>query len=162
MRTFTDNAGRTWSVSLNVDALKRVRSLCDVDLMNVVQDNGTLLARLADDPVLLCDVLYAVCREEAQAQGVTDVEFGRAMGGDAIAGAADALLQELVGFFPSPKRGVLARVLEKMRKYQDKAARTATERLDDPQFDARMERAIETALQGTAGGSSGAAPASSA
>ena len=26
MRTFTDNTGRTWTVTLNVDVVKRVRS----------------------------------------------------------------------------------------------------------------------------------------
>jgi len=30
MRTFTDSAGRTWTVALTIDAAKRVKSLLDV------------------------------------------------------------------------------------------------------------------------------------
>jgi len=46
MKTFTDNAGRTWAVALNVTALKRVKSLVGVDLMDAVNDGGKLLERI--------------------------------------------------------------------------------------------------------------------
>jgi len=32
MKTFTDNADRTWTVTINVDAIKRVRSLVQVTM----------------------------------------------------------------------------------------------------------------------------------
>ena len=38
MRTFTDNAGRTWTVAINVAAVKRVRGLIKVDLYKLVDD----------------------------------------------------------------------------------------------------------------------------
>ena len=60
MKTFTDNAGNTWSLSITVDAVKRVRSLLNVNLMDVIE--GTLLEKLSADPVLLCDVLFAVVK----------------------------------------------------------------------------------------------------
>jgi len=96
MRTFKDNAGRTWTVSITVDAIKRVRGLLDVDLLEVV--GGKLIDRLITDPVLLCDIVYAVCKPEADAQSVSDEDFGRAMAGDAIEHATTALLEELVSF----------------------------------------------------------------
>jgi len=101
MKTFADNAGRTWTVALNVDALKRVRSLCDVDLMQIVSDGGKLLDRLMADPVLLCDVIFALCKEEAETKGISDTDFGKAMAGDPIEHATQALLEELVDFFPN-------------------------------------------------------------
>ena len=33
MKTFTDNAGRAWTVSLTIDAAKRVRSLLGENLL---------------------------------------------------------------------------------------------------------------------------------
>ena len=101
MKTFTDNAGRTWTVVVNVDAIKRVRGLLSVDLLSIVE--GTLIDRLIRDPVLLCDIVYAVCKPEADARGISDEEFGRSMAGDAIEHATTALLEELVDFFPSPR-----------------------------------------------------------
>ena len=37
MKSFTDNAGRTWMVTVNVAAIKRVRALCGVDLNAIVE-----------------------------------------------------------------------------------------------------------------------------
>jgi len=51
IKTFTDNAGRTWTVQVNVDAIKRVRDLAKVDLPEVVE--GKLIKRLLSAPVLL-------------------------------------------------------------------------------------------------------------
>ena len=48
MKTFHDSTGRAWTVALNVGVLKRVRSLCDVDLMAAVE--GKLVERLVSDP----------------------------------------------------------------------------------------------------------------
>ena len=99
MHTFTDAIGRTWSVAINVDTVRRVKALASVNLMDVVE--GQLVARLQTDPVLLCDVLYAVCKPQADAQNVTDEDFGRSMAGDAIEAATEALLEDLTDFFPS-------------------------------------------------------------
>ena len=38
MRTFTDNAGRTWTIQVNVTAVKRVRGLVGIDLYKLVDD----------------------------------------------------------------------------------------------------------------------------
>jgi len=114
MKTFTDNAGRTWTVTVNVDAVKRVRTLLDINLLNVLDDGCKLLAELHDDPVLLVDVLYCLCKPEADAQHVTDEEFGRAMSGDALLNAATALFEGLSDFFPNARqRAAMKDLLEK-------------------------------------------------
>ena len=58
MRTFKDNAGRTWSVTLNVLQMKRIRAHLGIDLVNVIAlDKGgkvkvDLVDRIASDPCL--------------------------------------------------------------------------------------------------------------
>lgn len=106
MHTFTDTAGRTWTLAVHVDALKRVRGLLGVDLVEAVTDD--LWGRLLADPVLLCDVTFALVKPDADAQKVSDADFGRAMAGDALGGALAALQEELLGFFPSHQRLPLA------------------------------------------------------
>ena len=155
MKTFTDNAGRTWTIAINVDAIKRVRGLLDIDLLEIVE--GKLIEKLIRDPVLLCDVVYAVCKPEADAKGVSDEEFGRAMAGDAIELATKALLEDLVGFSPSPRdRANLQRVLETTWRVMDKARDLVEARLDS----VNVEKVVQQALA-TVGNSSGAVPASS-
>jgi len=155
MKTFCDNAGRTWTVQVNVDAIKRVRDLAQVNLLEVVE--GTLLARLISDPVLLCDVICSLCKPEADAKNVSDVDFGKAMGGDAIDGATTALLEELVDFFPQAKRRVLAKALAKLRKLETAALAAVETRLDSPELEKQMAQRLAQLEN-----SSGSAPESSA
>ena len=155
MKQFTDNAGRTWTIAINVDAIKRVKGLLDVNLLEIVE--GTLIERLIRDPVLLCDVVYVVCKPEADEKNVSDEDFGRAMAGDAIEHATKAVLEELVGFSPSPRdRANLQRVLETTYRVMDKARDMVEAKLKSSE----LEKSIEQALQ-NANDSSGVAPASS-
>lgn len=148
MTTFLDNAGRSWSLTITVDTIRRVRSLLGIDLLAVL--DGDLLTRLAVDPVLLTDVLYACCRPEAETRGISDEEFGRSMAGDAIDGATTALLQELINFFPRARRTVLAATARKLDELQARVMSLAMARLEtlDPTTIA------EQALQSSVGGAS--------
>ena len=154
MKTFTDNADRTWTVTINVDSVKRVRTLVQVNLLDVLDDGCKLLAELHDDPVLLVDVLYCICKPEADAQNVTDEEFGRAMSGDAILQASTALLEELSDFFPNARQR--AAMKELLRK-----TNTVVERLLDHAETTIAELDPESVAQ-TAIASFGNSPESSA
>jgi hypothetical protein len=136
MKTFNDKAGRTWAVQINVDAIKRVRDLAGVNLLEVVE--GKLLERLISDPILLCDVIYSLCKPETDTRNISDMDFGKAMGGDAIDGATTALLEELVDFFPQARRRVLAKALAKLRKLELAALEAVEVRLDSPELERRM------------------------
>jgi hypothetical protein len=114
MRTFNDNAGRTWTLAVNVDAIKRVEGLIKgVNLANLTHGEPPLLTRLETDIVLLCDVIFALVKPQADQLGVSDEEFGKAMGGDAIMAAHDAFWEELNGFFRQLRRTDTARAIEK-------------------------------------------------
>ena len=159
MRSFKDNADRTWTVTLNVYAVKKVRDLLGVDLLDLggdAKDDNGLLYRLIADPVLLVDVLYVVCQEQADEANVTDEQFGRAMAGDAIDGATKAFLEELADFTPSPRDRARARkVIEATWKLIDRAQDVL-----DARADVELDRAAEAALSAL-GSSSGSSPASS-
>lgn len=162
MKCFTDTAGRVWTLAVNVATLKRVRALCGIDLANIITLDGgsrpdaSLLERLASDPVLLVDVLYALCKEEAGRRNVTDTDFGASMAGDAIEQAAAALLDEIVDFFPSAKRRVMKRIMEATRRFGEKAETALAAALESPRLDAALNAALErlTGLSATSPASS--------
>lgn len=158
MRSFKDNEGRQWSVDINVAAIKRVRGLTGTDLMQVIE--GTLIEKLIRDPVLLCDVVYALCKPDADTRSVSDEDFGKAMAGDAIEHATSAVLEELVGFCPSPRdRANLGRVLQATKKVMDRARDLVEKKLDSGELDRLADRLLSEGQ--TAGSSSTNAPASS-
>lgn len=164
MQTFNDNTGRTWTLTIHVDAIKRVRGLLGVDLMSALDGPQNLLERLVTDPVLLCDVVYALCKPEADARSITDEDFGRAMAGDAIDAATTALLEELVGFFPQAKRTVLRKALDKLHTLETKVLDAVTARLDSGEIDRMLEAELnKTSLPTSGGGAASTSwPASSA
>jgi hypothetical protein len=155
MHTFKDTLGREWTIALNVTAVRRVRDLAKVDLLDLTE--GRIFARLADDPVLLADVLYAALKPEADSKGVSDEEFGRALAGDAIEAATGALLEELADFFPSRRRALLAKGLAKVRQLETLLLDRAEARIDAVDGEA-LAKAMDEALP--AGKSSTASPAS--
>ena len=161
MKSFTDNLGRTWTLVVNVAAIKRVRALCGVDLNAIVEidkdQNPTaeLLERLSTDPVLLVDVLYAVCKPECDQKGVTDEDFGAAMAGDAIEQATGALLDEIVDFFPTAKRMAMQKILAATRRFEVLAKKRLEDLLANGKFEEQLVSALErsTGLSASAQGS---------
>jgi len=126
MKPFTDSQGRTWNVTVNVSAIKRVRDILGVDLLDVA--NGDLLSRLADDPCVLVDVLFVLCKPEADAKGVSDEDFGRGMVGGVLDEASAALMKELLDFFPSALHArALVKMFRKMKEHRAAVSELATE-----------------------------------
>ena len=165
MRAFKDNAGRSWTVQIDVDAIRRVRTALKVNLVST--DFAQVLEQLLSDPVLLCDVLYVVCRLEADKQNVSDVDFGRAMAGDAIEQGTLALLEELANFTPNPRdRARVRRVIAAMLVLAEKARDVAERRLEaemkavEEKVLAGVELPAVAAAETTSGLSSGSSPAS--
>ena len=164
MKTFTDNTGRAWTLAINVDAIKRVKALAKVDLLEAVE--GKLIERLVSDPVLLCDVVYTLCKPQADQLDVSDEDFGRAMAGDAIEQATAAMLEELVDFFPS-RRALLTKAVGKFKTLQETVLSAAETRLDSGMIEKLMAKELAemddeiAAMLARPGGPSGNLPESS-
>jgi hypothetical protein len=109
--------------------------------MQVIE--GTLIEKLIRDPVLLCDVVYAICKPEADTRSVSDEEFGKAMAGDAIEAATTAVLEELVGFCPSPRdRANLGRVLQATSRVLDKARDLTEKRIQTLTSESELDKLV--------------------
>ena len=106
MPKFTDNAGREWNIHIDVPAARMVRKELGADLLDL--DEG--LPKIYGDPVLLCDVLYLLCREQSERAGVSDEEFGRGLRGEVLGDACSAFLHALMDFFPPRQREMLAAI----------------------------------------------------
>lgn len=128
MKTFTDNAGRTWAVAINVATIKRVKDLLGLNLMEAV--TGKLIERLEEDICQYVNVIYCVCKKEADEKGVTDEQFGEALAGDALEAATDAFLDELIDFFPQAKRLIFRKAFQKRKEAETVGAARIGEKLD--------------------------------
>ena len=149
MKSFTDNVGRVWTLSVNVATIKRVRALCNVDLNSIVEidennnPSAKLLEQLSTDPVLLVDVLYAVCKNECDAKNVSDEDFGAAMSGDVIDYATTALLDEIIDFFPEAKRLAFKKILSASRRFEEIARKKLDNLIADTKFEETLVLEME-------------------
>ena len=153
MKTFHDQTGKEWRIIINVAAVKRVRDLCGVNLMDVikVEDNrisADLVDRIANDPVLLVDIVYSLCLPQAQEDGVTDIQFGERMVGDTVEAATNALLEELVNFFPEAKKKILRLILDATSRIRANAAVRLDKMIAETDLQAVIDR-VESAASGS-------------
>lgn len=110
--------------------------------------------------ILLCDVIFALVKPQADAAGVSDQEFAAALGGDVVLAAQTAFYGELVDFFRKLGRTDLAKAVDAQRRMIDLAVARIETRID--RLD--LEAAIETCLtdsQATPGEPSTSSPLSS-
>ena len=142
MKTFTDTAGRTWTLALTIDAAKRVKGLLDVNLLELEAGDPPLLTRLGTDVILLCDVIFALVKPQADAAGVSDQEFAAALGGDVVLAAQTAFYGELVDFFRKLGRGDLAKAVDAQRRMIDLAVARIETRLDKLDLEAAVESTL--------------------
>ncbi|TWU12857.1 hypothetical protein CA54_16830 [Symmachiella macrocystis] len=140
MSKFTDNAGREWVFTITVDDVRRVRKKLEVDLLDV-----DVFPQLASDPILLADVLFVLCLPQADADGITDEDFGRGLGGDAIDEATEAVLDALVNFSRSAKRATLRKVIDKQKALEARGLEAAETYLASGQAEKEMDAAIKKA-----------------
>lgn len=141
MKIFKDVNGKEWTISITVGTIKRVKDLLNVNLIDAVSTD--LIDRMKSDPVFLCDILYAICKPQADKDGVSDIDFGEGLAGDAIASATDALIGDLVDFFPSSQRMILQKALAKIENAEKKLTETMNQKID-AMMDDEIEKRVKS------------------
>ncbi len=135
--TFNDTSGRQWDVSLTVGAIKRVREALGLSLADLSEQT---LASLIDDPSLIADVCWHICKPAAGS--VTEEQFYAGLDGPTVDAASSALLEAVVNFCRSPRRPLVQKILDKLRRVEAAAASVIEKRLDNPATEAAMLAAI--------------------
>jgi len=157
MTRFTDLHGRVWVLELNVTAIRRVRDLAKVNLLDF-----EAVGRLLTDPIGFCDVLYCLCQGQVEAAGVSDVQFGEGLAGDALLAAFTAFQEECGNFCPRPStRQALQQLFAKSAAVADQVATRAQQQiqaLDADQLAASLLRS-SSSVSGSSAVSSASPPA---
>ena len=143
MATFKTGDNRDWVVRLDAMKIRDVRESYDIDLGAL--DFSKVAERLGSDPVLLAEVIWGLCREQAERLEVTQRQFFEGLVGDAIDDAARALLQARADFSPARTRSLIQRQIETSDRIRERMATAAMEKLETSE--ARLEAAMMARLQ---------------
>jgi len=123
MQSFKDRQGRAWQIEINVALAKKVRALLGVDLYKLVENEFAELQKLLRDPITLVDVIYVLCKDQADALRITDEQFGGSLAGESVTDAANAFFEAFVSFSQDPR---MAAVLRSMKQKSLAAVVTLT------------------------------------
>jgi hypothetical protein len=99
MKTFVDGMNRSWTLSLNVAAIRRIKATLGIDLCDLHSGEKPLVLQLANDLSLLFDVIAELTRAQWEQAGLTRDQFEAAFDGTGVQSAADAFWEELADFF---------------------------------------------------------------
>ena len=156
MKTFTDAAGRTWTLALTLGTAMKVKAKLDIDLLQPEAGDPPLLTRLGTDEMLLGEVLCAMLEGQFEAHKVTDEDVRSGFDGQTLLAAQKAFYEELVAFFRSRGRNDRAKAVAKQMALIEAAVAAVETRIDALDIDATIRGAM------THGETSGASPEASA
>ena len=108
MPMFKDCEARNWEIRIDVDAVRRVRAACGIDLATVLASEDSI-EKLKNDICLTIDVIYELVRPVAERLSVDAAAFGKALMSDSLGHALTAFEEALVEFLPESNRRALAR-----------------------------------------------------
>ena len=156
MHQFCDSQGRPWKVELTLGSMKRVKGIAGVNLLEPMpltkdaleEGEQPLMTQLEMDPILLIDVIYALCSPQAEKAKVSDAEFGEAITPEVFPLASDAFWLEYEHFFLQLGRKPVATMIRKQRELAKKAF-GSDEMADqiDKHLEAEIRKAEEKANQ---------------
>ena len=165
-KTFTDTAGREWTVRITVGTLARLKSIAGFTLDDIVpkvpsQSNKMQgLADLISDPLQVLTAVYAICKPAIDTLNLTFDQFAESgfegeKSAEACEAAGFALLQAIHDFFltgapiKSPMRAAMVkRVLSLGQKIYDQEAVKMDQVMD--QIETRVMKEIAKPLDLTA------------
>ena len=146
MKTFTDAAGRTWSIALTLGTALHVKTKLDIDLLQPEAGEPPLLTRLGTDEMLLGEVLCALLEGQFETHKCTDADVRNAFDGNTLLAAQKAFYDELVDFFQSRGRQDRAKAVAAQATLIDKAIAAVEGKIDTMDLDTLIDGALSGSL----------------
>ena len=143
---FQDAKKRKWVVRLTVSSLRATRDLLAIDLNDALDPSKGVIDSLANDPLLMMDVIYLCCKKQMDERDIDADEFSDAIEGDVIAEASQALINAIIDFFPSSKTDIIRESLaikDKMVARMKKKAMKSLSNVTEEQMEAAVQQLLK-------------------
>jgi len=128
MKTFDAEDGTTWKIHITAGTLLRIKTQCDIDLLNNPLELPVGIEELVG-------LFWAVVQPQAQTSGISATQFGEGLGASQLVEATDIFVAELVFFFMAlgqqPKAMLLKKTWQMLKSHNQETARKVTETLGE-------------------------------
>jgi hypothetical protein len=144
MAKFKTLDGKEWVVDVTYLTVKRVRDLCAVNVLDICNlDKESLSGWVADDLKVL-EVVCAVVRPQLAAVDMSDEDFFAACDGQVLKEAVERLVDQVSDFFQEPRKGLVKKVIKKLRETEKKMEAQAEKAIDAALSQCDFEAALKT------------------
>ena len=144
MKTFTDAAGRTWTISLTLGSAMAVKDQLGIDLLQPEAGDPPLLTQLGTDEMLLGEVLCALLEGQFEAHKVTAQDVRNGFDGRTLLAAQKAFYEELVDFFQGRGRTDRARAVATQQKMIEAAVAAVESKIETLDIDAAIRNVLRS------------------
>jgi hypothetical protein len=121
MKKFKDNNGKEWTICLNIKTYKAIRDNVHIDIIDVENSFEKL-----KDPLITVSVLWEMVTNKDN-----EDEFYSGLGGDAYQSASDALVEEIIDFFPKERRLLFRKMIQHGVAYQELRLKEVEAQIDN-------------------------------
>lgn len=139
MHKFKDVNGKEWSIHLDTNVVRNLRTKLGVDLLTM--DEKTITDLTTNDETLV-DVISFICTGQIEKENMNAETFAACMLGDALDNAFEALGKELVFISRRSRKPIVAKALEKTLAAQETLTTKAMELLDSEAMDKKVQEAM--------------------
>lgn len=163
MPSFKDNKGRSWLVELDAPTVQKIRrdtcgisgcrhrpltnSQCEgVDLWDL---SGKSFQKMDFDTVLMVDVLWLICEEQAIARDISEMDFAKALRGEVLPEATNAMLKASVESLDPTKRRFLERAAATRHRHEELALNRTIEKIESPETEALLLENLDNKIEAT-------------
>ena len=145
MEIFKDKNGREWILDYCLETVDSVKAAEGIDLLDLSESSP--LWSMDSDYRLAAKILFRMCEEQAEKASVSAQEFMKGLNGDSIDEGVAALRRAAMDFFPKGKRPILESMNRKLEILRQKADQVVEKGLNIPDFEKRLDRVVNTAVE---------------
>jgi len=153
VEVFVDTKGKQWELAITVGAIKRVRGLLEIDLTDLTGPRSAggdpLMTELQLDLVLLVDVIYVICKPQADEADISDEQFAELLAGGSIYAARQAFWEALLDFFHQVHRQDQAKAIQKQMRLVDAMVNKTSRDVDAIDLDGLLNEASSANATGS-------------
>ena len=143
MKTFKDNAGRDWSLSLTIGNAMLVKDRLGVDLLQPEVGDPPVLTRLGTDEMLLAQVIATLLESQFELHKIDAAQVYQCFDGPTFGRAHEAFYKELIDFFHQRGRQDRAVAVEKQMQVILAGTKAAQTKVDGINVDAVIDQAMK-------------------
>jgi hypothetical protein len=143
MAKFKTLDGKEWLVEVNYLTVKRVRDLCGVNVLDICNLDKETLSGWVSDDIKVLEVICAVVRPQLATLDMADDEFFAACDGGVLKEAVERLVDQVSDFFQEPRKGLVKKVIQKLRETERKMETAAATAIDKALASCEFEQALE-------------------